>query len=97
MNRRDTSWAQSTHTAFHSSQVWPAKGCLGFKGSQLGLRQVLRTREHQMEPFSMMRSKSEREKKREDGSPQWILGPPQSTPAWHIPKASPVCGSHRPQ
>lgn len=42
----------------------------------------------------MMRSEDDREQKGEDGSPQGILGPPQITRAWHIPKAAMVSGSH---
>lgn len=45
-----------------------------------------------METFSVMRSKSEREQKREDGSPQGIPGRPPSTPALYLPEAALVSG-----
>lgn len=69
-----------------SSQEGLAEGPIVFKGSPPGLGQVW-THEHQVEPFSVMRSKREREQKREDGSPGDPGGSP-STPALHIPKAA---------
>lgn len=41
-----------------------------------------------METFSVMRSKSEGEQKREDGSPQGIPGRPRNTLALHLPEAA---------